>query len=91
MDAHDRAIILQLLEVREPAPMDIVNAARLDTRYRDSLLSTDLYRLLQQVARNWNTTLADISDRSRAIWLSGWKPTIGQPEEQVGSGADVEG
>jgi len=92
MDKVDRAIILELLEAREPTNMDIVNAARLATRYRDSLLSDDLYKLLQQVARNWSTTLVDVQERSRAIWLSGWKPADHAAELQgVGSGADVEG
>lgn len=92
MDQTDRQIILQLLEARSPDNMDIVNAARLTTRYRDSLLSPDLYKLLQQVASNWTTTLAGIQERSRAIWLSGWKPINHAAEQQgVGSGADVEG
>jgi hypothetical protein len=91
MDQTDRQLILQLLETRSPANIDIVNAARLTTRYRDSLLSPDLYKLLQQVARNWTTTLVDIQERSRAIWLSGWKPADHAAELQgVGSGADVE-
>jgi hypothetical protein len=91
MDAVDREIVLKLLDVRQPTNMDIVNAARLLTRYRDSLLSADLYDLLQKVAANWRLTMADIQNRSREIWLSGWRPTFEQPEAQVGSGSDVEG
>lgn len=92
MDRNDRQIVMRLLDTQEPVELDIVNAARLVTRYRDSLLSPDLYALLQQVAANWAITLADIQERSRAIWLSGWKPPdyAAQPQD-VGSGADVEG
>ena len=92
LDAPDRAVILHLMTVTTPAEMDIVNAARLVTRYRDSLLSRDLYEKLLLILESWSLTTEQLNERSRTIWFSGWKPTFNaKSDEQVGSGADVEG
>lgn len=92
LDAQDRAIVLHLITVATPSEVDIVQAARLLTRYRDSLLSHDLYDKLLLVLETWGLTTEQLNERSRAIWLSGWRPTFAAPaDEQVGSGADVEG
>ena len=92
LDQTDRLIIETLLTVETPLQIDIVQAARLVTRYRDSLLSPDLYSKLQQVMTRWSLTIAELHERSREIWMSGWLPSLASPQqEEVGSGADVEG
>ena len=92
LDQVDRRIIETLLSVETPLEIDIVQAARLITRYRDSLLSPDLYLKLQQVLTRWSMTTAELFERSRGIWMSGWLPSLAAPQqEDVGSGADVEG
>jgi hypothetical protein len=88
----DREVIEALLSVETPLEIDIVQAARLTTRYRDSLLSPDLHLKLRQVLTRWSMTTADLYARSREIWMSGWLPSLAAPQqEDVGSGADVEG
>jgi hypothetical protein len=91
LDPTDRPIIEALAQVDEPSDMDAVNAARLLTRYRDSLLSADLYQLLLRALDRWGLTPRDIRDRARDLWLSGWRPPAFIEEQQVGSGADVNG
>lgn len=92
LDQADRLIIETLLTVETPLQIDIVQAARLVTRYRDSLLSPDLYSKLQQVMTCWSLTIAELHERARDIWMSDWCPSLATPQQQeVGSGADVEG
>lgn len=90
LDRIDRETINDLLFVREPSELDLVNAARLITRYRDSRLSADLRGLLSRVLRNWSLSAAELFSITRAIWCSGWTPTAPSQDEAVGSGADVE-
>ena len=40
----------------------------------------------------WSLTIAELHERSLEIWMSGWLPSLANPQqEEVGSGADVEG
>ncbi len=91
LDAADRPVIAALLQVAAPGDADLVHAARLITRYRDSRLSADLADMLRQVLRNWSLSLSELQARTRAIWASGWRPTTTEQQVSVGSGADVEG
>lgn len=91
LDKEDRVIIEGLLATAEPSSLDIVQAARLVQRYKDSLLSSDLYIKLQQAIERWGMTIEQLFDRSRSIWMSGWRPTRDNAApSEVGSGADVE-
>lgn len=91
LDAVDRCVI-EALPVRDPSNLDIVNAARLITRYRDSLLSADLHEMLCAVLQRWGLTISQLNARSLAIWQSGWRPSLEDAtSSEVGSGADVEG
>jgi hypothetical protein len=90
LDHLDRKTIDGLLLAREPSDLDLVNAARLITRYRDSRLSADLRDLLNRVLRNWSLSQAELFSMTRAIWRSGWTPTAALSAEAIGSGADVE-
>lgn len=91
LDAQDRATIASLLEVTAPVPLDIVNAARLNTRYRDSELSKDLYPMLIQAVANWGMTIDEVVKRALGVWSSGWRPEAARSDEiTVGSGANVE-
>jgi hypothetical protein len=90
MDATDRQII-EALPASNPSDLDIVQAARLLVRYRDSLLSTDLHEQLQQTLAAWGLTALELNARARTIWQSGWRPALSTDQQEVGSGADVEG
>jgi hypothetical protein len=93
LDGTDRPIIEALGAVNPPSQLDIINAARLHIRYRDSRLSPDLLDQLLVAIQRWSLSTGELQERARAIWQSGWRPPLpGFVEEQpVGSGSDVEG
>jgi hypothetical protein len=93
LDATDRPLVEALLATRVPSDGEIVDAARLHTRYCDSRLSPDLAVKIRQAIKAWGYSLSDLQEAARRIWQSGWRPASpASPEEQqVGSGADVEG
>jgi hypothetical protein len=92
LDGIDRPVIEALLATTEPTDANLVDAARLLTRYGDSRLSLDLLPKILQALDNWSLSIAQLHERTREIWATGWRPA--QPdtpqEQQVGSGADVE-
>jgi hypothetical protein len=93
LDGLDRPVIERLLTVTDPSDTDLVNAARLHARYKDSLLSPDLLPKVLQAMENWSLSLDELHARTREIWRSGWRPRLDDStqEQPVGSGADMEG
>ena len=85
-------MIERLLTTADPLDAELVHAARLHARYKDSLLSPDLLPKILQALENWSLSLDELHARTREIWRSGWRPRLDDsPQEQpVGSGADVE-
>lgn len=83
-------MINALLDVDQPSDQNIVDAARLVTRYRDSLLSRDLTGLLRQVLQRWGMTSDELYTMARTLWQSGWRPSSLDQSTEVGSGADVQ-
>lgn len=85
-------MIEALLAAASPTDDDIVHAARLLTRYGNSLLSPDLLAKILQAVENWGLTLPELQQRARLIWQSDWRPALpnSPQQQQVGSGADVE-
>lgn len=90
MDRIDRETIQALRHVDTPSDAEVVQAARLVIRYRDSRLSRDLYHQLQQTLDRWSLSVPTLFRRARSIWQSGWRPGALEQDEAVGSGADVE-
>lgn len=90
MDLVDRGTIESLARLDVPSEADIVHAARLAIRYRDSRLSSDLMALLLQAVTRWSLTLDELYARAQSIWSSGRAPAALQQDLEVGSGADVE-
>lgn len=92
LDGADRPLIEALLAAPVPTDEDLVNAARLLTRYQASRLSPDLSQMILKALENWRLSVDDLHTRTRAIWASGWRPSRADSpqEQQVGSGADVE-
>lgn len=93
LDAVDRPIIEALLRVEQPGDEDIVHAARLWIRHRDSLVSPDLAEMLDAAFRRWGLSDSQVYKRAFDIWSRpGWRPSIDGQESSstVGSGADVE-
>ena len=91
LDAADRPVIESLLLVSQPSERNLIDAARLITRYRNSTLSADLWHKLQQALERWALNEEQLTARTRAIWASGWRPSMDHADAiDVGSGADVE-
>lgn len=90
-DAADRRTITGLQQVPTPREIDIINAARLISRYspeqcRDPLdpsipsPSADLFGMLAACAKRWGLTRSELQERARAIWAaadSGWPACLG--------------
>ena len=87
--AQDRAVIDQLLAAPTPAEAELVDLARLWTRYRDYPGCPDLRQDLLACLQRWGLGLEELQRRTRAIWASGWRPQLLDNDAQVGSGADV--
>jgi Protein of unknown function (DUF3288) len=87
--AQDRAVINQLLAAPTPAEAELVDVARLWTRYRDYPGCLDLQQDLLTCLQRWGLGLEELHRRTRAIWASGWRPQLPTNDTQVGSGADV--
>lgn len=86
--AQDRAITDRLLAAAKPDQQDIVDAARLLTRY-DAFPGADDIRFdLDKCLQGWNLTRSELNRSARTIWESGYRPMV-REDSEVGSGADV--
>jgi hypothetical protein len=81
LDATDRPIIEALGRVDEPSDLDVINAARLVSRYcpkqcSDPLDPTvvppspDLFPQLAGACKRWGLSRSELQARARAIWAS---------------------
>tara|TARA_X000001036_G_scaffold213518_1_gene200127 strand:+ start:2613 stop:2900 length:288 start_codon:yes stop_codon:yes gene_type:complete len=68
---------------------DIVDIARLLSRYSNYPGSNDIRTDLVRALDFWSLTRDQLQIKSRKIWQSGWRPSSLTVDE-VGSGADVQ-
>lgn len=87
--AQDRALVDQLLAAPTPADEHLAHAARLLIRYRGFPGAHDVQRDLQSCLQRWGLEASTLEARTRALWASGWRPSMPSDEAAVGSGADV--
>jgi hypothetical protein len=88
----DRATVDRLLAARTPEEADLIDAARLLSRYRGFPGAFDLQDDLQRAIQLWGLGPEDLRARARALWQGGWRvgaKTAGA--EPVGSGFDASG
>lgn len=91
LEARDRVVVKRLLTVTVPTDQDLVDTARLLTRYRDFPGARDIGHSLVTTARQWGFGSRDeLNAATRAIWARGFRPQS-QDSSEVGSGADVQG
>lgn len=88
LHAVDRNTVDRLLAASQPGPQDIVDCARLITRYEAFQGASDIKGDLIHCLRSWNLTRAELNASARTIWQSDYRPAV-QGAEEVGSGADV--
>jgi hypothetical protein len=86
----DRAHVDRLLAVETPGDADLVDAARLLTRYEDFPGAPDLRDDLAKVLRLWGLDRTQLQGRTRALWSAGFRPAgLAPVSEGVGSGFDT--
>jgi hypothetical protein len=85
----DRSTVDRLLAAETPAEADLVDAARLLSRYEGFPGAFDLRDDLERAIRLWGLTRDTLHARARALWQGGYRPgATGGKAEQVGSGFD---
>jgi hypothetical protein len=89
---QDRQTVDRLLAAREPADADLVDAARLLSRYGGFPGAFDLQSDLERAIRLWGLSREALQARTRSIWQGGYRPgaNLGAVEP-VGSGFDATG
>lgn len=87
--ATDRAIVDRLLAAPAPTEQDIVDCARLLTRYDNYPGCDDIQSDLRKALNIWGFTRTEVNTSARSIWTSGWRPRTTDLQAEVGSGADV--
>lgn len=85
---QDRLVVDRLCSAQQPDDADLVDAARLLTRYRDFPGAEDLKADISAAMGRWDLNLEDLHAATQRIWSSGWRPRFDDTAE-VGSGADV--
>jgi hypothetical protein len=93
LEGRDRPIVDRLLTrtAATRTDQDVVDVARLMTRYRDFPGAIPLKQNLIKAARGMGFTgRDDLNAAARSIWQSGFRPTQEQADTGVGSGADVQ-
>jgi hypothetical protein len=88
--SQDRSTVDRLLAAQAPADADLVDAARLLSRYDGFPGAFDLQNDLERAIRLWCPDLVTLQAKTRALWQGGYKPGASDPKaEPVGSGFDA--
>jgi hypothetical protein len=89
LHAQDRQVIDGLLAASAPGDAQLVDAARLLSRYDGFPGAPDLRDDLERVLRLWGLDRQALRERTRAIWATGFRPGLAVGSEAVGSGFDT--
>jgi hypothetical protein len=81
----DLARIHGLADTDAPSDDDVVDAARLVSRYS---AHPEILKPLAAAVRSWGLDRASLNNRARALWQGGYRPFLGA-EVSAGSGSDV--
>ena len=85
----DRNVVDRLLAQDRPADGDLVDLARLLSRYDGFPGADDLQRDLAKCLSHWELDLGELHRRTRLIWAAGHRPGMAAGAEAVGSGFDT--
>lgn len=86
----DRQTVDRLLAASAPGEADLVDAARLLSRYEGFPGAFDLQNDLERVIRLWGLNRESLQAQTRALWQGGYRPGAGvSGAEPVGSGFDA--
>jgi hypothetical protein len=88
--SQDRGTVDRLLAAQEPTEDDLVDAARLLSRYDGFPGAFDLQNDLERAIRLWGLNRESLQARTRALWQGGHRPGASiANDEPVGSGFDA--
>ncbi|MEY4351911.1 MAG: hypothetical protein RLZZ609_152 [Cyanobacteriota bacterium] len=88
--SQDRQTVDRLLAAETPSDGDLVDAARLLSRYEGFPGAFDLQSDLERAIRLWGLNRESLQARTRALWQGGYRPGAGASgAEPVGSGFDA--
>lgn len=86
----DRETVDRLLAAEAPTDADLVDAARLLSRYEGFPGAFDLQADLERAIRLWGLNRETLQARTRALWQGGYRPGASvSGAEPVGSGFDA--
>lgn len=74
--------------IKDPSAIELVDLARLLLRYQGNPAAGAHNQQISQQLERWGLDQEQLFEKTRAIWASGFRPTIAAAEG-VGSGADV--
>jgi hypothetical protein len=89
LHAIDRQVVDALLAAKVPGEAQLVEAARLLSRYDGFPGAADLRDDLERVLRLWGLDRASLRVRTRSLWAAGYRPGLAVGGEAVGSGFDT--
>jgi hypothetical protein len=81
----DLSRIQGLSDADTPSDDDVVDAARLVSRYS---AHPEILKPLAAAVRAWGMDRASLNARARTLWQGGYRPSLGA-EVSAGSGSDV--
>ncbi len=84
----DRENLDRLLAKDLPEDSDLIDMARLFSRYEDFPGVTDLKLDMVKILKSWGITKEELNLRTRKIWSNGYRPN-NSSEEIVGSSFDT--
>jgi hypothetical protein len=94
MSLNDFALVSQDKELLDELALQpltdagLINCCRLIMRYEHTPLGELAQRAAGQL-KAWGLERREAFRQARKLWLSGYRPSQGQQEQQVGSGADA--
>jgi len=88
LHAADRDTVDRRLAAAVPSDADLVDAARLQQRYRGFPGAHDIQADLDKALKLWGLDQTALQQRTRAIWAAGYRPAPAAAEA-VGSGFDT--
>ena len=85
----DRENLDRLCAIETPAPIDLVELARLLIRYQDFIGAEDLNSDMEKLLKKWSINREKLEGITRKIWADGFRPTSSSSSDNVGSGFDT--
>ena len=84
----DRIIIDSLITKEKPEDLDLINLARLISRYTDFPGEIEIKNDIEKILKFWKITKKELFAKTKDIWSKGFRPS-NTNKDLVGSGFDT--